>query len=60
MSRTFVCAACGKPCLTETTEVEANRELLESGQDTEGQGLHSVCDDCYELVMRRARQQGML
>ena len=52
--RTFTCAICGHPYATFTTEAEANREFLESGQNTEGQELHSVCDGCYELVMAKA------
>jgi uncharacterized cysteine cluster protein YcgN (CxxCxxCC family) len=57
----FVCAVCGQPCLTHTTEAEANRELLESGMPmSENTTLHSVCDRCYTAVMTKAREQGLL
>ena len=59
-STTFVCAVCGKACITFTTEAEANRELLDSGIPTTGEELLSACDDCYEVVMRKAREAGVV
>ena len=58
--RTFVCAVCGVPFLTNTTEAEANRELLTSGIRTDQAELLSACDPCYEVVMTRARELGLL
>lgn len=58
--RVFNCAVCGDLFVTFTSEAEMNRELLDSGMDTEDQGLHSVCDDCYEVVMAKAREQGIV
>lgn len=60
MTATFVCAVCGRQCVTATTEAEANRELLESGIPTTGEELLSACDDCYEVVMRKAREAGVI
>lgn len=57
--RHFTCARCGAKCKTMTTEAEANREYLESGQG-EASGISSVCDDCYDYVMTRARAEGIL
>ena len=58
--RVFACAVCGDMFVTFTPEAEVNRELLDSGIDTADQGLHSVCDDCYEVVMAKAREQGIV
>lgn len=44
---------------TTTTEAEANREYLNSGQN-DGSGIGSVCDECYEHIMERARADGLL
>jgi hypothetical protein len=57
--RAFTCACCGAECQTTTTEAEANREYLESGQ-TSGSGVSSVCDDCYPKLMAYAREKGLL
>jgi hypothetical protein len=57
--RGFTCARCGEDCMTATKEADANRELLDSGQDT-STGITSVCDDCYEYVMAQARADGLL
>jgi hypothetical protein len=57
--RQFECARCGDLCSTATTEVESNREYLQSGQPA-SDGISSVCDDCYEYVMTRARADGLL
>lgn len=54
MSRTFQCAVCGLTYRTETTEVEMNREFLNSGM-TSGAALLSACDTCHEQVMRTSR-----
>lgn len=57
----FTCDVCGRPCLTKTTEAEANREFLESGIKTdENSQLLSACDDCYAAVMTRAKQMGLV
>lgn len=59
--REFVCAVCGQVRLTTTTEAEANRELLSSGISTDADSnLVSACDDCYQVVMAKAREQGLL
>ncbi len=58
--RTFVCAVCGALCLTNTTEAEANRELLASGIRTDQANLVSACDTCYEIVMNKAREMGLV
>lgn len=57
--RGFTCARCGSSCMTSTTEVEANREFLQSGQPA-SEGIASVCDDCYEYLMARAAADGLL
>jgi hypothetical protein len=57
--RAFQCASCGDQCLTSTPEAAANRELLDSGQDT-STGIASVCDDCYEYIVSRAEADGLL
>jgi hypothetical protein len=57
--RQFTCARCGEPCMTTTTEAEANREYLESGQ-TATAGISSVCDDCYEYLITRAKADGLI
>lgn len=57
--RQFTCARCGALCSTSTTEAEANREYLNSGQD-DSSGIASVCDDCYKYVMERAKEDGLL
>ena len=57
--RQFECARCGDECMTATSEADANREYLQSGQATSS-GISSVCDDCYEYVMTRARADGLL
>lgn len=49
MSRHFICAVCGLTYRTETTEVEINREFLNSGM-TSGGALLSACDFCHEIV----------
>lgn len=59
MMHSFTCARCGDDCLTTTTEAEANREFLESGQ-TGASGISSVCDDCYQFLMTRAREEGLI
>lgn len=48
MSRRFECGVCGRGYITDTSEVDINREFLNSGiiSDT----LVSACDDCYALV----------
>lgn len=59
--RTFVCAVCGALCLTDTPEAEANRELLNSGiRVKDDSNLVSACDSCYQVVMNRARQLGLV
>ena len=58
--RTFVCAVCGALCLTDTPEADVNRELLTSGIRTDQAELLSACDPCYEVVMSRARELGLL
>lgn len=58
--RQFSCAVCGGTFLTDTTEAEANGELLESGIKTEGTELLSTCDDCYQVVMAKAQELGLL
>lgn len=60
LPRQFQCAVCGKLCRTLTTEAEANQELLASGIKTEGSDLLSACDDCYDAVMKRASELGLL
>lgn len=57
--RRFTCASCGTPCLTDTTDADANREYLASGWSSSG-GLAAVCDDCYENIMTRARKDGLI
>lgn len=57
--RQFDCASCGATYMTTTPEAEVNREYLESGQTTSG-GISSVCDDCYKLIMARARECGLI
>lgn len=57
--RQFQCARCGDICTSTTTEAEANREFLTSGQGV-GTGISSVCDECYEYVMAKAREDGLL
>ena len=48
VSRRFECGVCGRGYITDTSEVDINREFLNSGiiSDT----LVSACDDCYALV----------
>jgi len=61
MVREFDCAVCGGHYLTATLESEVMREFLDSGIDTNGDSeLLSVCDVCYDAVMRRAREQGVI
>jgi len=56
--REFTCAACGAPCLTTTTEAEANTEYLNSGMPTtENDSLVSVCDGCYQRPMQALRER---
>lgn len=57
--RGFSCARCGADCMTTTTEAEANREYLKS-QQPDSDGIASVCDDCYDYVMTRARADGLI
>jgi hypothetical protein len=57
--RSFQCARCGADCMTSTTEADANREFLGSGIN-DGSEIRSLCDDCYEYVMTRARADGLL
>jgi hypothetical protein len=54
MSRHFTCAVCGLTYHTDTTEVEMNREFLNSGI-TSGAALLSACDTCHEQVMKASR-----
>ena len=54
MSRSFRCAVCGLGYHTDTSEVDINREFLNSG-NTSGAVLVSACDDCYEIVMKASR-----
>ena len=54
MSRTFMCAVCGLRYSTDTTEVEMNREFLNSGI-TSGAALLSACDTCHEQVKKASR-----
>lgn len=56
--RQFQCARCGDLCATSATEAEANREFLAAGMSSDG--ISSVCDDCYEYVMKRAREDGLV
>ena len=51
MSRHFVCAVCGLTYKTTTTEVEMNKEFLNSGI-TSGAALLSACDSCYDKASR--------
>lgn len=53
--RQFTCAVCGTECLTTTTEAEANREFLDSGMNSGNTELLSACDECYRVVMTKAR-----
>ena len=46
MSRHFVCAVCGLTYKTTTTEVEMNKEILNSGI-TSGATLLSACYSCF-------------
>ncbi len=57
--RQFTCAHCGALYATTTTEDEANREFLASGQSGSS-GISSVCDDCYQHLMVRAKADGLL
>lgn len=54
MSRSFECAVCGRGYSTDTSEVDINREFLNSGIISSAT-LVSACDDCYALVMRASR-----
>jgi hypothetical protein len=54
MSRHFDCAVCGLTYRTDTTEVEMNREFLNSGI-TSGAVLLSACDTCHEQAMKSSR-----
>ncbi len=58
--RQFTCARCGEVCTTTTTEAEANREFLASSQPDDSSGIVSVCDDCYEHIIARAKADGLL
>lgn len=61
MVREFDCAVCGGHFITATLESEVMQEFLKSGIETDGDSeLLSVCDVCYDAVMRRAREQGVL
>ena len=51
MSRSFQCQVCGLTYRTETTEVEMNKEFLNSGI-TSGAALLSACDACYDKASR--------
>lgn len=54
MTRSFKCAVCGLGFSTDTSEVDINREFLNSGIIS-GATLVSACDDCYALVMKTSR-----
>lgn len=62
--RGFTCARCGAACATTSTEAEANRELVQNFPNGAVMGdtdeLVSVCDDCYDYVMTRARSDGLV
>ena len=49
MSRSFQCQVCGLTYKTTTTEVEMNKEILNSGI-TSGAPLLSACETCHEQV----------
>jgi hypothetical protein len=59
MTHQFACAICGHTYTTNTTEADANREYLASGQPGSGE-LRSACDVCYELVIGIATEQGII
>ena len=54
MSRRFECGVCGRGYVTDTSEVDINREFLNSGIISDAP-LVSACDDCYALVMKTSR-----
>lgn len=54
MSRRFECAVCGRGYITNTSEVDINREFLNSGIISDSP-LVSACDDCYALVTKTSR-----
>ena len=54
VSRHFRCDVCGLGFTTDTSEVDINRELLNSGIIS-GSALVSACDTCYEVVMKASR-----
>jgi hypothetical protein len=59
---TFTCARCGEDFTTPEgwTEADSNREYLRSGQDHIPGGVSRVCEDCYAIIMGRARADGLL
>lgn len=65
--RGFVCASCGRSCVTGWSDTDANTEYAERyGQDavdTDGnptEPTESVCDDCYPKILAWCREQGIL
>lgn len=56
---TYTCAACGEKCISKWSEEEAVAEYeAEFGEPFDLDAVAEVCDDCYQRLMRLARETG--
>ena len=59
--RVFTCRICKNTYESDWTEEEAAAEfLVEFGYVPQGEDKNSVCDTCYEQVMRRLSDLGLI
>jgi len=56
MTYQFVCAECGKLCNSTSTQEEVEKEAIENfGEHILESDYGSVCDRCYEILMKAIR-----
>jgi hypothetical protein len=60
-ARFFTCANCGLSYQAANTEQDAATEMLQNCHEVvPADERISVCDDCYPVLLARAREKGLL
>ena len=55
----YTCALCKDEFRKTTSEEEMVKEFEENFGPMENEDIVSLCDDCYDLFMKRAREEGL-
>lgn len=61
--RRFICAVCGRRCISDPAQSEAERldeAAANLGEAPPENDRSSVCDDCYPKVLEAARVAGLI